>query len=88
MQVFQCHYRERTLLSGLYFDYVKELLHAATQGVGSFPCKPPPCLPHQDSPGKDSHRCSGVCLSDFVACMEVSQEVTKVTNTYHLPYFF
>ncbi|CAL8242194.1 unnamed protein product [Merluccius merluccius] len=51
MQVFQCHYRERKLLSGLYFDYLKEILHAAAQGVGGFPCKPPPCLPHQEKPG-------------------------------------
>ncbi|CAL8329562.1 unnamed protein product [Boreogadus saida] len=50
MQVFQCHYRERNLLSGLYFDYIKEILHAAAQGVGGFPCKPPPCVPHQETP--------------------------------------
>ena len=55
MQVFQCHYRERNLLSGLYFDYIKEILHAAAQGVGGFPCKPPPCVPHQETPGKHLH---------------------------------
>lgn len=55
MQVFQCHYRERNLLSGLYFDYIKEILHAAAQGVGGFPCKPPPCLPHQETPGEHVH---------------------------------
>uniref|UniRef100_A0A3Q2TK30 Kit ligand n=1 Tax=Fundulus heteroclitus TaxID=8078 RepID=A0A3Q2TK30_FUNHE len=40
MQVFQCHYQEKSLLSGLYFDYIQDLLNAATQGTSSFSCKP------------------------------------------------
>ncbi|XP_071378614.1 uncharacterized protein [Centroberyx affinis] len=51
MQVFQCHYREGSLMSGLYFDYIKEVLHSAAQGTVGFPCKPPPCLPSQQTPG-------------------------------------
>uniref|UniRef100_A0A3Q1IQ91 Kit ligand n=1 Tax=Anabas testudineus TaxID=64144 RepID=A0A3Q1IQ91_ANATE len=48
MQVFQCHYQEESLMSGLYFDYIKDVLHAAAQGTSGFSCKPPPCLnPHQ-----------------------------------------
>ncbi|XP_041833820.1 uncharacterized protein LOC121634924 isoform X2 [Melanotaenia boesemani] len=46
MQVFQCHYQEGNLLSGLYFDYIKDVLHAAAQGTSGFSCKPPPCLNH------------------------------------------
>uniref|UniRef100_A0A3B4TQW5 Kit ligand n=1 Tax=Seriola dumerili TaxID=41447 RepID=A0A3B4TQW5_SERDU len=44
MQVFQCHYQERSLMSGLYFDYIKDVLHAAAQETSGFSCKPPPCL--------------------------------------------
>uniref|UniRef100_A0A665X280 Kit ligand n=1 Tax=Echeneis naucrates TaxID=173247 RepID=A0A665X280_ECHNA len=51
MQVFQCHYQERTLMSGLYLDHIKDVLHAAAQETSGFSCKPPPCLnPHQ-TPG-------------------------------------
>ncbi|KAM4712369.1 uncharacterized protein FYW61_021279 [Anableps anableps] len=57
MQVFQCHYQEKRLLSGLYFDYIQDLLHAATQGTSSFSCKPPPCLNHQQTPeGQEESR--------------------------------
>uniref|UniRef100_A0A3B5MFP2 Kit ligand n=1 Tax=Xiphophorus couchianus TaxID=32473 RepID=A0A3B5MFP2_9TELE len=51
MQVFQCHYREKSLLSGLYFDYIQDLLRAATQGTLSFSCKPQPCLNHPQTAG-------------------------------------
>lgn len=51
MQVFQCHYREGSLMSGLYFDHIKDVLHAASQGTSGFSCKPPPCLNLQNSPG-------------------------------------
>lgn len=51
MQLFQCHYRERVLMSGLYFDYIKDILHAASQGASGPPCKPPPCLNQHPSPG-------------------------------------
>ncbi|XP_078099343.1 kit ligand-like [Sander vitreus] len=55
MQVFQCHYREGSLMSGLYFDYIKDVLHAASQGTSGLSCKPPPCLnPHQ-TPGTIIH---------------------------------
>ncbi|XP_074481875.1 uncharacterized protein LOC141762003 isoform X1 [Sebastes fasciatus] len=51
MQVFQCHYQEGSLVSGLYFDYIKDVLHAASQGTSGFACKPPPCLNPQQTPG-------------------------------------
>ncbi|XP_031721414.1 uncharacterized protein LOC116393328 [Anarrhichthys ocellatus] len=51
MQVFQCHYQEGSLISGLYFDYIKDVLHAASQGTSGFSCKPPPCLNPQQTPG-------------------------------------
>ncbi|XP_028255049.1 uncharacterized protein LOC114431672 [Parambassis ranga] len=51
MQVFQCHYQEGSLLSGLYFDYIKDILQAAAQGTSGFSCKPPPCLNSQHTPG-------------------------------------
>ncbi|MED6271772.1 hypothetical protein CHARACLAT_023741 [Characodon lateralis] len=57
MQVFQCHYQKKSLVSGLYFDYIQDLLHAATQGTSSFSCKPPPCLNHQQTPeGQEESR--------------------------------
>ncbi|XP_027899164.1 uncharacterized protein LOC114160677 isoform X1 [Xiphophorus couchianus] len=57
MQVFQCHYREKSLLSGLYFDYIQDLLRAATQGTLSFSCKPQPCLNHpQTAEGQEESR--------------------------------
>uniref|UniRef100_A0A3P8VQ49 Kit ligand n=1 Tax=Cynoglossus semilaevis TaxID=244447 RepID=A0A3P8VQ49_CYNSE len=52
MQVFQCHYQEGSLMSGLYFDYIKEVLQAAAQETAAnFSCKPPPCLNSQQTPG-------------------------------------
>lgn len=52
MQLFQCHYQERGLMSGLYFDSIKDILHAAaSQGASSLSCKPPPCLNLHPSPG-------------------------------------
>ncbi|XP_062300188.1 kit ligand b [Scomber scombrus] len=51
MQVFQCHYQEGSLMSGLYFDYIRDVLHAATQGNPGFSCKPPPCTNPQQTPG-------------------------------------
>ncbi|KAM3587904.1 uncharacterized protein V6R79_016671 [Siganus canaliculatus] len=50
MQVFQCHYREGSLMSGLYFEHVKDILHAASQETSGFACKPPPCLNPQQTP--------------------------------------
>lgn len=60
MQVFQCHYQEGSLTSGLYFDYIKDILHAASQGTSSFSCKPSPCLNSPHTPGN-----SGVCICGF-----------------------
>lgn len=51
MQVFQCHYREGSLVSGLYFDHIKDVLNAASQGTSGFSCKPPPCVNPQNPPG-------------------------------------
>ncbi|XP_015235932.1 PREDICTED: uncharacterized protein LOC107088334 [Cyprinodon variegatus] len=57
MQVFQCHYQEKSLLSGLYFDYIQDLLHVATHGTSTLSCKPPPCLNHQQTPeGQEKSR--------------------------------
>lgn len=38
-------------MSGRYFDYIKDVLHAAAQGTSGFSCKPPPCLNPQETPG-------------------------------------
>ena len=38
-------------MSGLYFDYIKDVLHAAAQGTSGFSCKPPPCINPQQPPG-------------------------------------
>lgn len=62
MQVFQCHYREGSLMSGLYFDHIKDVLHAASQGTSGFSCKPPPCLNLQNSPG--TLFILNLCISD------------------------
>lgn len=51
MQLFQCHYRETAPMSGLYFDYITDILHAASQGASGLSCKPPPCLHSHPSPG-------------------------------------
>lgn len=51
MQLFQCHYRETGLMSGLYFDYIEDILHAASQGTSGLLCKPPPCSHPHPSPG-------------------------------------
>uniref|UniRef100_A0A3P8TUV6 Kit ligand n=1 Tax=Amphiprion percula TaxID=161767 RepID=A0A3P8TUV6_AMPPE len=48
--VFQCHYQEGSLLSGLYFDYIKDVLQSAAQGTSGFSCKPPPCGNPQHTP--------------------------------------
>lgn len=62
MQVFQCHYREGSLMSGLYFDHIKDVLHAASKGTSGFSCKPPPCLNLQNSPG--TLFILNLCISD------------------------
>ncbi|KAF3859593.1 hypothetical protein F7725_021992 [Dissostichus mawsoni] len=36
MQLFQCHYQEGSLTSGLYFDYIKDVLHVASKGTSGF----------------------------------------------------
>ncbi|GLD63069.1 uncharacterized protein AKAME5_001472200 [Lates japonicus] len=78
MQVFQCHYREGSLMSGLYFDYIKDVLHSAAQGTSGFSCKPPPCLNPQQTPGgqEDGRKYSWskrtpllLVLIPFVACL-------------------
>ncbi|KAM8909206.1 uncharacterized protein AB9W97_006151 isoform 2-T2 [Spinachia spinachia] len=51
MQVFQCHYQGGRLISGLYFDYIRDVLHAASQGTSGFSCKPPPCPNPRQTPG-------------------------------------
>ncbi|KAM6961909.1 uncharacterized protein LKV04_020845 [Tautogolabrus adspersus] len=51
MQVFQCHYQDGSLMSGLYFDYIKDVLTTASQGTSSFSCKPPPCVNPNQNPG-------------------------------------
>ncbi|XP_017270274.1 uncharacterized protein LOC108235061 isoform X2 [Kryptolebias marmoratus] len=58
MQVFRCHYQEESLQSGLYFDYIQDLLHTATQGRSSLSCKPQTCLNRQLTPEgqEESHR--------------------------------
>ncbi|KAI3366783.1 hypothetical protein L3Q82_009444, partial [Scortum barcoo] len=80
MQVFQCHYREGSLISGLYFDYIKDVLHAASQGTSGFSCKPPPCLNPQQTPGgqEESRRSSWLkrtplllALIPFTACVVI-----------------
>lgn len=56
MQLFQCHYQERALMSGLYFDYIKDILQAAaSQEVSGLSCKPPPCPNLHPSPGSLAH---------------------------------
>uniref|UniRef100_A0A3B5MFN9 Kit ligand n=1 Tax=Xiphophorus couchianus TaxID=32473 RepID=A0A3B5MFN9_9TELE len=71
MQVFQCHYREKSLLSGLYFDYIQDLLRAATQGTLSFSCKPQPCLNHPQTAGTPF-----ICVWQFYSdgCLEAAKE--------------
>ncbi|KAG7497061.1 SCF domain containing [Solea senegalensis] len=78
MQVFQCHYREGSLISGLYFDYIKDVLQAATEETSNFSCQPPPCLNTQQTPGglEDGHNYSWssrtpmlLALIPFIACV-------------------
>ncbi|XP_037551886.1 uncharacterized protein LOC119428294 [Nematolebias whitei] len=78
MQVFRCHYQEENLQSGLYFDYIQDLLHAATQGTSSLSCKPPPCLHRKLTPAgqEESRRHSWskrapllLVLIPFTACV-------------------
>uniref|UniRef100_A0A8C7N4C7 Kit ligand n=1 Tax=Oncorhynchus kisutch TaxID=8019 RepID=A0A8C7N4C7_ONCKI len=51
MQVFKCHYKAVKWPSGLYFDYIRDILNSAAQGEGGFRCVPPPC-PAPTTPGK------------------------------------
>ncbi|CAI5635942.1 unnamed protein product [Oreochromis niloticus] len=51
MQSFQCHYQEHGLLTGPYFDYIRDFLHTAAQGPTDFSCEPPPCLSTEQTPG-------------------------------------
>ncbi|XP_033471052.1 uncharacterized protein LOC117249482 isoform X2 [Epinephelus lanceolatus] len=95
MQVFQCHYQEESLMSGVYFDYIKDVLHAASQGTSGFSCKPPPCLnPHQ-TPGQEEGREYSwskrapllLALIPFTACIIIvvwlvkSRRLLPVCNT-------
>ncbi|XP_068442964.1 uncharacterized protein [Clinocottus analis] len=86
MQVFQCHYREGSLISGLYFDYIKDVLHAASQGTSGFSCKPPPCLnPKQTPGGREEGRPSSwfkrtpvlLVLITFTACVVIVVYLVK-----------
>ncbi|XP_051248767.1 uncharacterized protein LOC127359095 isoform X2 [Dicentrarchus labrax] len=74
MQLFQCHYQEGSLMSGLYFNYIKDVLHAASQGTSGFSCKPPPCLNPQ-TPGPEyswSKRTPlMLALIPFTACVVI-----------------
>ncbi|CAB1419009.1 unnamed protein product [Pleuronectes platessa] len=93
MQVFQCHYREGSLMSGLYFDYIKDILQAAAQGTSGFSCKPPPpCLNPQHPPGgKEDARKYGwskrtpvlLALIPFIACVVLI--VWQVNSRRRLP---
>ncbi|XP_073336394.1 uncharacterized protein [Pagrus major] len=80
MQLYQCHYQEESLMSGLYFDYIKDVLHAAAQGTSGFSCKPPPCLNPQQIPGGQEegrkHSWSKItpsilALIPFIACVVI-----------------
>uniref|UniRef100_A0A674AZC7 Kit ligand n=1 Tax=Salmo trutta TaxID=8032 RepID=A0A674AZC7_SALTR len=51
MQVFKCHYRAVKWPSGLYFDYIRDILNSATHQEGGFRCVPPSC-PAPTTPGK------------------------------------
>nr|XP_015813696.2 uncharacterized protein LOC107384762 [Nothobranchius furzeri] len=92
MQVFQCHYQEENLLSGLYFDYIQDLLHAASQGTSGFSCKPPPCINRRLTPdGHEESRSSSwskrtpllLVLIPFAACVVLI--VWQVRSGGHLP---
>lgn len=73
MQVFQCHYQEESLTSGLYFDYIKDILHAASQGTSSFSCKPSPCLNPPHTPGT-----SGICIFYFKWMPEKPRQLSSM----------
>lgn len=61
MQLFQCHYRERALLSGLYFDSIQAILQAAaSEGASGLSCQPPPCPNLHAPPGA-----ALICISFF-----------------------
>ncbi|XP_077565294.1 kit ligand-like [Stigmatopora nigra] len=50
MQVFQCHYREERLKNELYFHYIEDLLHVASDdGVANFSCEAPPPCPNAEN---------------------------------------
>uniref|UniRef100_A0A8C7KD15 Kit ligand n=1 Tax=Oncorhynchus kisutch TaxID=8019 RepID=A0A8C7KD15_ONCKI len=49
--IFKCHYKAVKWPSGLYFDYIRDILNSAAQGEGGFRCVPPPC-PAPTTPGK------------------------------------
>ncbi|KAM9328794.1 uncharacterized protein KZ484_020165 [Pholidichthys leucotaenia] len=78
MQVFQCHYQEQTLLTGPYFDYIKDFLQSAKQEPPDFSCEPPPCFSTQQTPvGKEKNRGHGwsrrapllLVLIPFIMCV-------------------
>ncbi|XP_034718855.1 uncharacterized protein LOC117938398 [Etheostoma cragini] len=85
MQLFQCHYQDGSLMSGLYFDYIKDVLHAASQGTSGLSCKPPPCLnPHQTPGGQKESRDRWtkrtpllLALIPFTACVVVAVWLVK-----------
>uniref|UniRef100_A0A674AXU2 Kit ligand n=1 Tax=Salmo trutta TaxID=8032 RepID=A0A674AXU2_SALTR len=49
--IFKCHYRAVKWPSGLYFDYIRDILNSATHQEGGFRCVPPSC-PAPTTPGK------------------------------------
>ncbi|XP_068163322.1 kit ligand-like [Antennarius striatus] len=80
MQVFQCHYRESRLVSDLYFDYIRDILQAATPGESDFSCKLEPCVNSPQTPGGHEegheHNWSNrtpllVALIPFSACLVI-----------------
>ncbi|KAI9516801.1 hypothetical protein NQZ68_011278 [Dissostichus eleginoides] len=96
MQLFQCHYQEGSLTSGLYFDYIKDVLHVASKGTSGFSCKPPPCLNSQQKPGgqREGRKYSWsnrypllLALIPFTACVVIivwlvkSRKLLPVCNT-------
>uniref|UniRef100_A0A671Z232 Kit ligand n=1 Tax=Sparus aurata TaxID=8175 RepID=A0A671Z232_SPAAU len=82
MQLYQCHYQEESLMSGLYFDYIKDVLHAAAQGTSSFSCKPPPpCINPQQPPGTPY-----VCIFFFFLHFLTQEEGRKYSWSKRTPF--
>lgn len=50
MKRFRCHYQQQSLASGLYFDYIDDILKSTAEGTSDISCVPPPCLNSQPTP--------------------------------------